>query len=99
MVASADILGSLVLDIEGDRLEATFVDDLGNTRDRFTLVKNTGVPPQADFMGSPRVGVAPLTVAFTDLSTTNTAAWTWDLDGDGLADSTQREPTFVYTSP
>ena len=99
MFLSLAELGSVVLDVEGDRLEARFLDSQGAWRDYFTLVKNTSTPPQADFSASPETGVVPLQVEFSDLSSTNSASWLWDLDGDGNTDSTVRSPTFVYTQP
>ncbi len=40
--------GSLVLDIDGDRLDGTFLDYNGSIRDRFTILKNSiNVPPVA----------------------------------------------------
>jgi hypothetical protein len=39
MYRSLDVLGSLVLDFEGNRLHETFLDDSGTTRDQFTIVK------------------------------------------------------------
>jgi hypothetical protein len=91
-------LGSMVLDVEGDRLEARFLDSGGLFLDHFTIVKNTAVPPQADFSASPLSGPAPLTVQFTDASSTNTAAWSWDLDGDAIQDSSARHPDANYTA-
>ena len=38
------------------------------------------------------------TVLFTDTSSPPAQTWAWDLDGDGLTDSTQPNPTFVYPS-
>jgi tetratricopeptide (TPR) repeat protein len=40
MVRSLDVLGSLVIDVDGDRLDARFLDDLGAVRDTFTIVKD-----------------------------------------------------------
>jgi hypothetical protein len=40
MVHSLDVLGSLVIDVDGDRLDARFLDDLGAVRDTFTIVKH-----------------------------------------------------------
>lgn len=39
-------------------------------------------------------------VAFTDTSTDDTAvtSWSWDLDGDGVEDSTDQNPTYTYTA-
>lgn len=39
MVVSLNVLGSVVLDVEGHELEATFLDATGAVADRFTLVK------------------------------------------------------------
>jgi hypothetical protein len=39
MVSSLNELGSLIIDISGDRLDARFLDDLGRIRDAFTLQK------------------------------------------------------------
>ncbi len=43
MVTSLKELGSLVLDIDGNRLHATFLDDRGDIRDTFTIVKGTSI--------------------------------------------------------
>jgi PKD repeat protein len=53
--------------------------------------------PKADFIGSPRSGLAPLAVAFTDLSTGDPTSWRWDF-GDG-GTSGQQNPTHEYTTP
>ncbi len=98
MYLSLNKLGSVVLDVEGDRLQVKFLDDLGVFRDYLTLVKNTAVPPAADFAATPTSGPAPLTVSFQDLSTTNAAAWSWDFENDGFGDSAEQEPTHVYAS-
>ncbi|MCA8977911.1 MAG: PKD domain-containing protein, partial [Planctomycetes bacterium] len=42
--------------------------------------------------------IGPLTVQFNDLSTGNPTSWSWDLDGDGTADSTAQNPAWVYPS-
>jgi len=36
------VLGSLVLDFNGLRLDATFIDDKAAVRDHFTIVKGQG---------------------------------------------------------
>jgi PKD repeat protein len=51
----------------------------------------------ADFEADVTSGSAPLTVNFTDLSTaTDITEWSWDLDGDGVEDSTDPNPTRSY---
>lgn len=56
----------------------------------------------ADFAADARSGAAPLAVQFRDLSHTDDptgiVAWSWDLDGDGIIDSTAQNPSFVYPS-
>jgi PKD repeat protein len=56
--------------------------------------------PVADFTASPTSGTEPLTVAFTDTTTSydGITAWSWDLDGDGSEDATVQHPTFEYTA-
>lgn len=49
----------------------------------------------ADFSGSPRLGLAPLAVSFTDLSAGDILTHTWDF-GDGDS-STMPNPNHVYT--
>ncbi len=53
--------------------------------------------PKSEFTASPTGGVAPLEVAFTDLSTGPISAWSWDF-GDGTV-STLAEPQHLYTQP
>ncbi len=47
MYIALNILGSLVLDVEGNRLDATFLDNTGAVRDTFTILKGggTNTPP------------------------------------------------------
>lgn len=52
--------------------------------------------PNADFTGTPTSGCAPLTVAFTDLSTGEITSWDWDF-GDG-GTSTLQNPVHDYLS-
>jgi PKD repeat protein len=54
-------------------------------------------PPVADFSGEPRTGFAPLSVAFTDLSTGGPDVWSWTF-GDGSG-SAERDPVHVYMIP
>lgn len=62
-----------------------------------TLLDGTIPAPLALFSGTPRTGMAPLTVSFTDLSTGATSGWMWDF-GDSTS-STQQHPVHTYTSP
>jgi hypothetical protein len=96
---SLNVLGSVVLEVDGPRLEARFLDSTGAWRDSFTLYKGPGTPPAAEFSAHPRAGAAPLAVQFTDASANAPTAWAWDLDGDGTTDSTVQNPSRVYSAP
>jgi PKD repeat protein len=41
----------------------------------------------------------PLSLVFTDASLGNPVSWDWDLDGNGISDSTAQSPVFVYPAP
>jgi parallel beta-helix repeat protein len=62
--------------------------------------KNPVVSPvTADFSAEPRWGGAPLSVQFTDQSTSTFGsidAWEWDFDGDSVVDSTEQNPSHTY---
>jgi PKD repeat protein len=55
--------------------------------------------PIADFTATTRSGNAPLTVDFSDISTNSPTLRSWDLNGDGVEDSTTATPQFTYTTP
>ena len=61
-----------------------------------TVVVNQ-IPPNAAFTATNTVGDAPLTVQFTDQSSREPTAWSWDF-GDGET-STVQHPTHTYTVP
>jgi parallel beta-helix repeat protein len=56
-------------------------------------------PPAADFSATPRFGVAPLTVQFTDTSIGTVTSWAWDFDNDGITDSAFQNPSYIYNDP
>jgi len=66
----------------------------GYRKDAFTI---TPPLPVADFMATPLVGTAPLTVTFTDLSTHDPVYWNWKF-GDGM-ESNQQNPVHTYNKP
>ncbi len=67
------------------------------TEDTASNSKGT-VLPIADFSSSPITGYAPLSVQFTDLSQ-NAVSRSWDLDNDGVADSSNANPVYTYAAP
>ncbi|WP_048065524.1 DUF2341 domain-containing protein [Methanosarcina acetivorans] len=52
----------------------------------------------ARFSATPLIGIAPLTVQFTDQSVGNITGWAWDFDNDGTTDSTEQSPAYTYTN-
>lgn len=62
-------------------------------------IRVTSPLPDADFSAAPLSGPAPLTVQFTDLSVNNPNSWEWDFDGNGIVDSTERNPVHTYQNP
>ena len=99
MYLSLNVLGSMVLDFNGNRLDARYLDSAGTTRDTFTIIKQPSLLPVTDFEGTPLVGPAPLAVQFTDKTLNGPTAWSWDLDGNGTQDSTAQNPSRSYAAP
>jgi hypothetical protein len=54
MYLSRSVLGSLVLDVDGNRLDETFLDSTGVPRDYFSIVKGAGARTASPFGGTPR---------------------------------------------
>ena len=66
------------------------------------LAQGGGTLPSltADFRVDKQSGTAPLTVAFdSTISNGNPVSWTWDFNNDNIVDSTQQNPSFIYTNP
>jgi hypothetical protein len=57
------------------------------------------IAPVANFKSNVQVGVAPLTVSFTDLSTNEPTSRQWDFQNDGVVDSTLQNPSFTFSAP
>jgi PKD repeat protein len=57
------------------------------------------IVPVAAFTSNIQSGTPPLTVQFTDLSTTNVRlTYAWDFNNDGTIDSTAKNPSNVFTT-
>jgi len=61
------------------------------------FVVEGAVAPSAQFLGTPTLGAAPLTVNFTDQSTGTVDSWDWSF-GDGLS-SNEQNPSHTYNDP
>lgn len=64
--------------------------------DNFELTGTATPPPTANFSGTPTSGTAPLLVNFSDASSIDVTAWSWNF-GDG-GTSTAQNPSHTYTS-
>ncbi|MGB9940735.1 PKD domain-containing protein [Methanosarcina sp.] len=56
------------------------------------------VLPEANFSSNISKGYAPLSVRFIDCSE-HAVSWSWDFDNNGEADSTSKDPGYVYSTP
>jgi uncharacterized repeat protein (TIGR01451 family) len=54
--------------------------------------------PVANFTSNTTNGSYPLTVQFNDTSAGNPTSWTWDFNNDGIVDSTEQNPIYIYNS-
>ena len=62
------------------------------------VVEEAKILPVADFSVNATSGFAPLSIQFTDHSQ-NAISRSWDFNNDGIADSIDGTPVYVYTSP
>ena len=53
----------------------------------------------ANFFAYPLSGTAPLEVHFIDISNGTMCSWHWDFDNDGVIDSYEQNPTYIYQQP
>jgi parallel beta-helix repeat protein len=76
----------------------TVTDNEGATNTSITTATIADTEPTADFSATPTSGKKPLTVAFTDNSTSydGIMAWNWDFNNDSVTDSTVQNPTYEY---
>jgi PKD repeat protein len=65
----------------------------------YITVTTEPLPPVADFTATPTAGQAALEVQFEDLSIGGPTAWAWDFENDGIVDSQEQNPTFIYEAP
>ncbi len=59
----------------------------------------TPVAPTASFTSSNPNVLQGSAISFTDTSTGGVSNWAWDLNGDGITDSTQANPSYIYNTP
>ncbi len=64
-----------------------------------TVTENAPTAPVANFTSNVTTGNAPLTVSFTDNSTNNPTAWSWNFPGGSPESANTQNPTVVYNTP
>jgi PKD repeat protein len=70
------------------------------TKPAYIIVLDAIAYPVPDFSATPTSGPQPMAVQFTDRSTGGPiTSWAWDFENDGIVDSTQQNPLFMYTTP
>src|SRR5262249_9170914 len=74
MVVSLNVLGSVVLDVDGARLDARFVDQTGAVRDYFTMLKGSAptAPGAPTGLTATAASSTRVTLAWTDNASTET---------------------------
>jgi PKD repeat protein len=77
----------------------TVTDNDGVTDTVSTTATISDTEPVADFTATPTAGPEPLTVTFTETSTSydGITAWEWDFNNDSTVDSTVQSPAYEYT--
>lgn len=89
-------IGQHTLTFTADDLDQIIETNEANNQHSRTFTVVDCSPANPAFTASPTTGTLPLTVAFTDQSTGNITAWSWNFGDD--QSSTQRNPTHVYQS-
>jgi hypothetical protein len=68
MFISLNTLGSMVLDVDGGRLDAKFLDSTGATQDYFTILKDLAPPSDPTLLSATAVSTSQINLAWTDNS-------------------------------
>ncbi len=102
MFVSINSLGSMVLDINGDRLDAVFLDDVGNILDNFTMLiegvspVDTVAPDSPPNARSTTVTASSITLAW-DAATDNVGVTGYEISRDGQVVDTVDALSFTDT--
>lgn len=88
--------------IPGDYYVTLTVTDDKATNDSYSIYISAWQPSttlKADFWANNYSNYAPFTVNFSDYSDGSPGVWEWDFNNDGIIDSYDQNPTFVYENP
>jgi PGF-pre-PGF domain-containing protein len=69
-----------------------------NTTSLSNYIAVTEPAPVAGFTGTPRTGINPLTVVFTDTSTNSPTIWNWTFGDGSVVNATVRNPVHTYST-
>ena len=72
MFISLNSLGSMILEVNGNRLDAKFIDQAGVTRDYFTVVKGATGPAAPSGLGATAISSSQINLSWTDNSSNET---------------------------
>ncbi len=81
MYLSLNTLGSMVLDIDGNRMDAVFLDSNGSVRDSFTVIKGSDTPADPDLNSDGRVNSLDIGILMSRWGGSDSGA---DLDRNGV---------------
>ena len=70
-----------------------------DTKQKTEYITITSIPSRLEFAVQNTSGIVPLEVKFTNYSTMDFTSWAWDLNGDGIKDSSKHSPSYTYTIP
>jgi hypothetical protein len=85
MVTSLSVTGSLVIDIDGPRLDAHFIDGTGKVRDDFSILKSSAPPPKSTDAPPPSASAPPLAVSAAPSPFRGSVLIRYTLPGPGRA--------------
>ena len=69
-----------------------------NTTLKANYINVSSSLPVANFSGAPLIGIAPLTVTFTDQSTGTPGIWNWTFGDGDATNATMQNPVHTYLS-
>jgi len=69
---------------------------INDTETKIDYINVIAKPMTNNFTSDYRSGPSPLIIQFY-ANTVNSTSWYWDFNGDGITESTEENPTYVYT--
>jgi len=73
--------------------------DYGKTFEVFHPFEKGNQPVLANFSSAQTEGTAPYTIEWCNFSIGENASYEWDFDNDGIIDSNEEKPVYIYEEP